>query len=256
MLSLTDSIPAFDQYILTPVHISSIFISAYIILLITSSIQFIKDYFINIQLRNQLKYEKVKSELQQLKNQLNPHFLFNVLSNLYSMIELKSDLAAPMVLKLSGLMRYALYECNADLVSLEKEVEYLRNFIALHQFRKENNMNIRFETEGNLKPVLIQPMLFLPIYENCFKHGNLDDTVSGWMKSVLVVSDGKLTLRVDNSYVNQQKGTSQYGGVGVKNIEQRLMLLYGNDSKFEVSKENGVYSVFLEMDISKYNKSV
>ncbi|MCF8347697.1 MAG: histidine kinase [Bacteroidales bacterium] len=251
LLSITETNPIIGDYIFTVTHFSSILISAYIILLITSSIQFIKEYFVSIQLRNQLKYEKVRSELHQLKNQLNPHFLFNVLSNLYSMIELKSDLAAPMVMKLSGLLRYALYECNADKVLLEKEVEYLRSFIALHQFRKENEMNIQFETEGDLKGVLIEPMLFLPIYENCFKHGNLDDTVSGWMHSVLSINNGKLTLYVENSYLFQPEKNSAYGGVGIRNIENRLKLLYGKSAMFKVTKKSGVYSVFLEMDISK-----
>lgn len=234
------------QYMFSAQHITSIFLSSYIILLLTSSIKFIKDYFINIYLRNQLKYQKTKAELKQLKHQLNPHFLFNVLSNIHSLIHFNSEMAAPMVLRLSDLMRYVLYKCNTEKVQLSKEIEYLQNFIALHQLQKENRMNIKFDVEGDIGRIKIEPLLFLPVFENCFKHGNLIDLENGWMKSKLAVVNNSLYLSVQNTYIEQLQEKSIYGGIGNKNMSERLSLLYKNHH-LETEHGNGIHSVKIEI---------
>ncbi len=224
-------------------HYLSILISCYLLLLLTSSIRFIKEYFENIQLREKIRYQKLEAELRNLKNQLNPHFLFNVLNNIYSLAYLKSDKAAPVILKLSEMMRYVLYECGEPKVPLKNEIEYLKNYLDLYQLKKEEKMNIEFKVNGNPDGVLIEPLLFLPLFENCFKHGNLEDTKNGWLKSELTINGKYLNLWIENSMGHPDQAKNLPGGIGVKNIKERLKMIYGNNCEFVEVEKNNSYSV-------------
>ncbi len=236
------------QYLFTPTHYTSIIISGYIVVVMTMSMKFIKDYFVNIELRHRMQLQKVESELRELRNQVNPHFLFNVLGNIYSLAYMKSDKAPLMISKLSDMMRYILYDCKSPLVPLHKEIEYLNNFIDLHQLRKEGKMNIRFEVEGNPGNFYIQPLLFLPLFENCFKHGNLEDIANGKMRSKLTVRDNTLRLEIENSYKPKAPGQTKEGGVGLENIRNRLALLYPGRHSLKISHDNGMYRVVLTLE--------
>lgn len=242
------------QFLFTPAHYISIFISCYLLILLTSSIRFIKEYFENIRLREKIKYQQLEAELRNLKSQLNPHFLFNVLNNIYSLAYMKSDKTGAVILKLSDMMRYVLYECSGERVPLKNEIEYLKNYLDLHQLKKEENMNIEFKITGNPDGIMIEPLLFLPLFENCFKHGNMEDTENGWMKSEMVISEKYLNLWIKNSVAQTNNNNGQPGGIGVKNIKERLKMIYGDKCQFtEVSKENEfMVSVMIELSDKNY----
>ncbi len=245
------------RYMLTPLHFFSVLISGYGVLLLTMSLKFIKDYFINIELRHRLEYQRVESELKVLRNQINPHFLFNVLGNIYSLAYMKSDTAPVMISKLSEMMRYVLYDCRREKVPLSSEIEYLRNFISLHQLRKDGKMNIRFDVEGNPGSLMIQPLLFLPLFENCFKHGNMEDTTKGWMKSILTVTDNKIKLEIENTFSRLNLNTeNKSGGVGLSNIRGRLTLLYPGNHSFTIGIHHNVYSIILTLTLSDEDKQI
>ena len=235
------------KYLFSFTHIASVIVSGYMLLLLSMSLKFIKDYFVNIDLRNRLKYQKVENELQQLKNQINPHFLFNVLGNIYSLAYMKSDKAPVMISKLSDMMRYVLYDCSEEKVLLSKEIEYLRDFIDLHNMRKDNKMNIIFEVEGTPGNLLIQPMLFLPLFENCFKHGNLEKIDKGWMKSKFIISGNSLMLDIENTFDKKEdeEHGNKSGGIGSQNIKERLELLYPGKHSLEFQEYKDVFSVKL-----------
>ncbi len=247
-------LPAKDQikqYLYSPAHFVSVFVSGYLLIILSSSFRFIKEYFINIQLREQIKYQKLEAELNNLKNQLNPHFLFNVLNNIHSLAYLKSDKTAPMVMKLSEMMRYVLYECNSDKVSLKKEIDYLKNYLDLQQMKKEEKMNIEFSVEGNVNGIMIEPLIFLPLFENCFKHGNLDDTQNGWMKSKLIISNNFINLWIENSIRKPhiESNGKKAGGIGLNNLKERLKMLYKDKCEFVIIRKSDSFMVSLMLEL-------
>jgi sensor histidine kinase YesM len=217
------------------------------VLLLSMSLKFVKDYFVNINLRHRLQYQKVESELKQLKNQINPHFLFNVLSNIYSLAYMKSENTPVMISKLADMMRYVLYDCSVKKVSLAKEISYLQDFISLHQLCKENKMNIVFEVEGDPEKIMIQPLLLLPLFENCFKHGNLADIKHGWMKSKIKISEELLELTITNTFIDRLLTEKKSGGIGLKNTRSRLDLLYPNRYSLTMHSENHIFSLHLSI---------
>ncbi len=234
-------------YFLSALHFMSIIISGYMVLLLSMSLKFVKDYFVNINLRHRLQYQKVESELKQLKNQINPHFLFNVLSNIYSLAYMKSENTPVMISKLADMMRYVLYDCSVKKVSLAKEISYLQDFISLHQLCKENKMNIVFEVEGDPEKIMIQPLLLLPLFENCFKHGNLADIKHGWMKSKIKISEELLELTITNTFIDRLLTEKKSGGIGLKNTRSRLDLLYPNRYSLTMHSENHIFSLHLSI---------
>jgi len=145
--------------------------SIYSVVALASFIKILKQWFQNQQLTQQLEKEKLEAELKFLKAQINPHFLFNTLNNLYALTLKKSNKAPEIVLKLSSLLDYMLYECNAPFVSLDKEIQLIKNYISLEKLRYGNRLKIDFTVEGNTSEKQIAPMLILPLVENCFKHG-------------------------------------------------------------------------------------
>lgn len=244
----TDTPTFIDNYLLSLPHFLGIALSAYILLMLTSSVKFIKDYFMNIQMREQILRIKYESELKNLKNQLNPHFLFNTLNNIYSYAYLKSDRAGPMILMLSDMMRYVLYECDDDRVPMLKEIEYLRNYIELQKMKKEAEQNINFEVIGDFSKVMIEPLLFLPLFENVFKHGNLDDVENGWMKAKLEFNSGMVMLDLANSFVSSKFSKTKNGGIGLKNIKERLNILYPGKHGITIVNQNNVFSIFVYIE--------
>ena len=238
-----------DDYLLSVPHVLGIALSAYVLLLLTSSVKFIKDYFVNIQMREQILRIKYESELRNLKNQLNPHFLFNTLNNIYSYAYLKSDKAGPMILMLSDMMRYVLYECDDNRVPMSKELGYLGNYIELQKMKKEAEQKIGFEVIGDFSDLMIEPLLFLPLFENVFKHGNLDDVENGWMKAKFEYNSGMVMLDLTNSYVPEKYPKTKDGGIGLKNIRERLNILYPGKHGITIVNENNVFSIFIYIEV-------
>ena len=237
------------EEIFTPFYFGSMFLTGTFFLLISIPLRLINNWFKKQELEKELKTHQLEAELRFLKAQVNPHFLFNALNNIYSLSFTESKKTPEMILKLSDMMSYMLYDCKSEQVKLTSEIEYLKNYIDLQQLKKDGELNIEFDINGNTSNVFITPMLFIPFFENAFKHGNLDDTENGWLKSKLSVENNTLEFKMCNTI---KTGTikKEKGGVGLENIRDRLKLLFPGKHDLDIAKENCIFSVNLKIDLS------
>ncbi len=246
LITDTDSI-GLEFYTLP--HIANVVLSSVTILFISSSFKYRQLRLKNEQVQQELKSYRLEAELRFLQTQVNPHFLFNVLNNIYTLAYTNSKEAAPMVMKLSEMMRYMLYTSNAEKVSLKKEINYLENYIALQQMKKSQKQKISFESIGVSNDLFIEPMLFIPFFENSFKHGNIDNTEEGWLDSSLKANQYKIDFYIANSISRNAKKKDKVGGIGLENIQQRLQLLYPNQHTLTIEEEVDTYTVNLKLQL-------
>jgi two-component system LytT family sensor kinase len=234
----------------TPSFFGSMLISGSFFLLISIPLYLINNWFKKQELEHELKTHQLEAELRFLKAQVNPHFLFNALNNIYSLSFEQSTKTPKMILKLSEMMSYMLYDCNNEQVNLSKEIDYLRNYIDLQQLKKDGEFNIKFEAEAEVKSVMIYPMLFIPFFENAFKHGNLENTKNGWFKSKFVVNKNILIFHASNS-IGKVPTSYKKGGIGLQNIQERLALLYPKKHDFKISHTNYIFTIDLTIDLNQ-----
>lgn len=213
-------------------------------MIFASAIKLAKDNFTR-------KQQEKDAELKLLKAQLNPHFLFNTLNNLYGLSVLKSDKLPSLMLKLSDLLRYSLYETKEKLVSLEKEIEYLENYISLEKIRLEDKTDIKFEVSGNISSKKIAPMLFIVFVENAFKHIGVLKNGKSFVSVKIIEKDDVIYFTCDNTcdkndFQNHdlEKGKS---GIGLQNAKKRLALLYPEKHELIFEKNDNLYSVNLTL---------
>lgn len=192
-----------------------------------------------------------ETELKYLKLQINPHFLFNCLNSIYSLSLKKSDDAPETILKLSEMLRYILYEAGEKKVMIERELNYLQNYLELEKIRMGNRGKITFETEidEDAENYLIEPMLLMPFVENSFKHGLNLQATDGWVNIVLNVTHGKLHFSISNNKGKRapQNGQETIGGIGIENVKKRLELLYPGRHTITITEDEKVYTVVLEL---------
>lgn len=192
--------------------------------------------------------EKVNTELSYLKAQVNPHFLFNTLNSIYALALEKSDNTATAVVKLSGMMRYVLTEANKDLVSLEKELSYLDNYIELQRIRYGNSLLLSYAISGSTTGKKIAPLILIPFVENAFKHGvNAEEDSS--INIELHIKDNTLNLRVTNNKVNVQLDEADKTGVGLHNVKNRLQLLYPGIHTLMIADNTTAFVTDLKIDL-------
>ncbi len=197
------------------------------------------------QNRSELITQNQASELALLRSQINPHFLFNTLNNIYSLVLRKSDVAPEAMMKLSEIMRYMLYETNTDKVPLEKEVKYLESYIELLSLRMKQKGFIKFDVQGTINNQEIAPMLLVPFVENAFKHSNKKVKSPG-IKISLEVFDEYLSFSViNNKKTDLPHDVSESGGIGLQNIRRRLNLLYASKHKLDINEDGDTYHIVL-----------
>ena len=200
------------------------------------------------KLKADLINQNQASELALLRSQINPHFLFNTLNNIYSLVYKKSDEASEAVMKLSEIMRYTLYDSNIDKVMLDKEVEYLKNFIELQQLRLKTDNFVEFNIKGNLEGYTIAPMIFISFVENAFKHGSKKVQSPGIVIN-LTAGNNKIIFDMMNYCLeNEVQNKDIAGGIGLQNIKRRLELLYKDKHNLEITKTENQFIVKLEID--------
>lgn len=193
--------------------------------------------------------EQKEAQLQFLRAQINPHFLFNTLNNIYSLAMVKSDKTAAMVLKLSNLLRYVIYDGKAEQVELTREVEHIQHFIELFQMKSETPLKITFKVNGKVNGTKIEPMILIPIVENCFKHCDFDTNEHAFVDITLNVENKKLIFQTINSKNNQDLQKDKVGGVGLENIRKRLELNYIDRHELKVTPEEERFTVHLELNL-------
>ncbi len=221
-----------------PTSIGLLAILYYIILIILGIFWFTKQMIAYVKLKN----ENSKAELLHLKSQVNPHFFFNTLNNLYGLVAVDPIKAQELILKLSDIMRYSIYEGEKDMVSLKDEVVYLKNYIELHKMRYHKKIDIEFKSQID-EESKIMPLLSIILLENAFKHG-----VEKLRKNALVhinifTFDNKIQFDIENNFDTSE--VKENAGIGIKNLKRRLELVYPNKHKLSFSVKENIYKATL-----------
>jgi two-component system sensor histidine kinase AlgZ len=205
--------------------------------------------------RRQLETEKLHAEIKFLKAQVNPHFLFNTLNNLYYLSTIKSDTAPLVIAKLSEVMRYMIYDSNHEQIALHKEIEYMQHYISLERLRVKEGIPLEFEVTGPTD-MFISPLILITFLENAFKHGVSNGGDHCWIKALLRVDDTRLLYTIANSktqtlpYPDDGKGIGPVDGegIGLANVKRRLNLSYPGKHQLHIDDREDSYSVTLTID--------
>lgn len=205
----------------------------------------IRWFFRQIRSTIRLKNEKSKTEMLHLKSQVNPHFFFNILNNLYGWVEKDPKKAKDMILKLSDMMRYSIYDGQKDQVSLEEEVDYLKNYIKLHNMRYLKETHITFDIQLSEDGIKVMPLLFIILLENAFKHGVENLIEHAYVHIRLHTTKDDIHFSIENNF--DQTETSKKGGIGLKNLKRRLELAYPRQHKLSFSVDKEVYKAELSV---------
>lgn len=226
-------------------YLSAIFISC-LIMFLSTALKFMMDWFVNEKVKTTLENEKLHAELAFLKSQINPHFLFNTLNNIYSLAYQQSDKTPAAILKLSEIMRYMLYESNEDMVDLSKEIRYLENYIELQRLRFKNQAFVNLNISGEAQNQKIMPLVLISFVENAFKHGVATDEKYPIEISIRIEAD-KLRFNVSNKVHKLNK--DEAGGIGLINVKRRLDLFYQDHYNLEIKDHPEFYTSELLLDL-------
>lgn len=201
--------------------------------------------------KEKLLSEKKMLEVRVLKSQINSHFIFNALNNIYSMTYFKDEYTSGYVLKLAQMMRYVMEDCETELTPLVKDIEYIENFIDFQKLRFENDKNITFicKIEGEVN-ISVPPMIFQPLVENCFKHTPLEVDKNSFIHILLEVKEKKIHFVAENSQpFLKNKPASPRHGIGIENVKRRLELYYGNKHTLDIFDNTDSFKVELSINL-------
>lgn len=194
-----------------------------------------------------LKNAHTQAQLELLKSKMDPHFFFNTLNNLYGLAIEKSDDTAPIILKLSEVMRYTIYNGEKERVSLRDEIEHLRQYIDIHKIRYKKKVDIRLTEDLADKEFLIAPLLFINLLENAFKHGIESLTDNAFIQISIQATGNKVCFEIENNF---GPSTAIVGGMGLKSLEKRLTLIYPKRHTLSIQKTDSIHKVTLVLTIS------
>lgn len=215
-----------------------------------SLIKFTVDRFVLESQKKELENEKLNAELNYLKAQINPHFLFNTLHNLNYLSEIKSDQATEVIVKLSNIMRYMIYETSKQKVPLAKEIGYIEDYLDLESIRLNKAFKLIFDTSGVDQQTEIAPLIFIPFVENAFKHGISDQQNSSWIQIHLKSQEGVLEFKVENSLKQMLIEKGEASGFGLENIKRRLKLSYPDRHQLQINQYEDKFSIHLILNLS------
>lgn len=192
-----------------------------------------------------LENEKVRAELSYLRSQINPHFFFNTLNTLYGLALKKSEKTAEVVMKLSELMSYILYDADRESVTLEKEIDQINRYIDLEQIRYDNRFHTELKVQGTVEDFEIPPLILLPFVENSFKHGVNKSSRDGWLSIAIKVTGEIMSFEIRNKVFHEAKPENDKGGLGIANVKKRLLLLYPESHQLNYALANDQFIVKL-----------
>lgn len=219
-----------------------------VIVSFVSLLRFLKDWFELEAKRKEIENEKLATELRFLKDQINPHFLFNTLNNLYYLAHTNSPNTKEVISKLSQMMRYMIYEANHELVPVSKEIEYIQNYIDLEKLRLEDSFPLELSIEGDYTTLSIAPLIFITFLENAFKHGTTHSNEGSWVKVKFRFEGKHCYYEVTNSK-NENVEEVEKSGIGLKNTMRRLNLSYENQHTLDILEDDKTYQVKLDIDL-------
>ncbi|HMF70045.1 MAG TPA: histidine kinase [Flavitalea sp.] len=214
----------------------------------TLSLELSKKWYQQQLLLHRVQTEKLNTELQFLKAQINPHFLFNSINTIYFQIDRSNTEARESLQKFSELLRYQLYECNEDLIPVEKEISYLESYVDMQRLRKNSQHSILFKTDDSVKGFSIAPLLLIPFVENAFKHLSNHNNISNTVEVNMSRENGSFLFNVRNS-VDENSPNRNEPGIGLKNVKRRLDLLYNDKYQLNINKSPSSFSVELQIQL-------
>lgn len=227
------------------------FLSAFLVAGASTMVKILVEWIIYQRDKKKIENENLQSELKFLKNQINPHFLFNTLNNVYALALIKSEKTPEIILKLSELLRYMLYECNEAKVKLSDEINYIKNYIDLERLRQKADTTIELNVDGEISDQTITPLLFTPFLENAFKHGVNKVLENPCVKISILVACDDLSFIISNSkpeFKDSMIKNSQ-GGIGLVNVTKRLELLYQGNYSLEIVNTTTKYEIELHLKL-------
>jgi len=197
----------------------------------------------------ELAKDKAEAELNFLKSQINPHFLFNSLNSVYFLIDKNNPDARQALHMFSDMLRYQLYEANGEMIPIEKEIGYLQDYVHLQQLRKDENYKVQFNCSQGVKNFSIEPLLLIPFVENAFKHISHKTHGDNFVKLDMTRSNGYFEFSVENSCEKGIYTTEQHGGIGMNNVKRRLELLYPGTHQLTIIDDNDWFKINLKLKI-------
>lgn len=212
-------------------------------------LQFVERWFDLESRQQELENEKLVAELQFLKAQINPHFLFNTLNNLYFLSMTQSPRTPEVIERLSGMMRYMLYDSNHPLVPLTKEIEYMKNYISLEKLRLDSPVPVHFAVSGQVERVQIVPLILITFLENAFKHGVSNNFADSFVSLSVSVVSSTCIFTVDNSKLPPTLAPADKSGIGLQNVQRRLDLSYPDRHELTVQEDENTYHLTLTLEL-------
>jgi LytS/YehU family sensor histidine kinase len=214
-----------------------------------TAIHLSKQWYLQREIIRKIEVEKLNTELEYLKAQINPHFLFNSINTIYFQIDKQNISARETLSKFSDMLRYQLYECNGHEIPVEKEIGYLKNYVELQKLRKDENYTIEFSCAEDMINFTLPPLLLVPFVENAFKHVSHFTEKKNTIKIDVSKTNSIFRMIVFNTKDNSQRA-SENGGIGLKNIKRRLELSYQNKYLLDIQDTPEHFTVTLELHIA------
>lgn len=203
-----------------------------------------------LEKEKQLTEEKLQTELRFLRAQTNPHFLFNTLNNIYALARKKSEATAPIVMKLSKLLRFMLYECDQEQIVIQTEIQLIEDYIDLEKLRYSHRLAVNFSTDVDDETTLIAPLLLLPLVENAFKHGTSETRFDAYVSITLEVKEAQLRFVVENA--KEPNEDKPIEGIGLPNVSRQLDLLYPSAHELVIQDEQDFYRLIVTINLAQY----
>ncbi|MBT1702609.1 sensor histidine kinase [Chryseosolibacter indicus] len=238
------------QYFYSHIYVVELVIVTLFITGFIAMLRFAADWFELMATKREIENERLTAELNFLKAQINPHFLFNTLNNLYYLAYTNSSNTTEVIAKLSQMMRYMIYDSNHDRVPLTKEIEYMENYISLERLRLNNQIPISFDITGDVDRYLIAPFIFITFLENAFKHGVSNTNPKAWVKVGIRLQGNICIYTVENSKITSAKPEAEEkSGIGLQNVQRRLELSYPKRHELKVEDGSGQYKITLTLTL-------
>ncbi len=244
-----ESFDIHERYYYTTFYIVQLSFDTLLITIFVGMLRFATGWFELEARRKQMENDKLMNELKFLKAQINPHFLFNTLNNLYYLAYSQSPNTTEVIAKLSQMMRYMIYDSNYQQVLLTKEIEYMKNYISLERLRLNNEVPIDFVLEGEAENKLITPLIFITFLENAFKHGVSANNPASWVKINIKMEGNECIYTVENSKLKSVVENKEKSGIGLQNMKRRLELSYPGRYTLKTDDQTDRYFVQLNLSL-------
>lgn len=231
-------------------------VGTYLIVALNAMFYFLQAWYEQQRLTQTLQKDKIEAQLELLKSQVQPHFIFNTLNNIYSLSTQNSPKTSDLIYRLSSLLSYTLYDSRKTIIPLEQEIEYISNYIELEKIRYGERLDIAVNVLNNTKHIGISPFLLLPLIENCFKHGVSNEIDTCWIRLDILSNDGWLIIKVENSKSSNGKCNGTRNGIGLENVKRRLEILYPDRHEFKCIEEDQTFLAVLKIKTMGYENKV